>query len=369
MDEQAAGSDQDAPEPLPAPTPVAPAVPPLLERLAGWSWRLLVVGIAVAALGYVMSRLRLVLLPLGLGLLLSTALVPPARWLERHRVPPLLATWITVLGFVGSVVGVGLAIVPPVVDEFGELGPTLEDATDEVEEWLIDGPLGLERETVVDLRDRLRSSVDDALTSDGALVDSAVIAGEVVAGAVLTLVITFFFVKDGERIQAWGLAKVPDQHRDRARRAGAAVWRTLGRYLAGAATLGCVEGVIIGITLALAGSPVVLPVAVLTFLAAFFPFVGALVAGVIAVLVALVSSGPEAAAVVAVVAVVVQQFDNDLLAPVIYGRALRLHPLVVILAVATGAAVGGFLGAFLAVPLAAVVINAYGAATRDPAVG
>jgi putative heme transporter len=357
--------DAPAPPPLDERTK-RPSVPPGLETAAAWSWRLLIVGAAGFALAFCAYRLRLVLLPVAVALLLATVLIPPARWLEGRGLRPLLATWITVLVFLGALVGLGFAIVPALVDEFADLGPTLEDAADDVEEWLVDGPLGLEQSTIDDARDQF-GGTEGSFMSNGAIVDTAVLAGEIVAGIVLSLVVTFFFVKDGPRFQAWALGWIPDRHRDRARRVGSSSWSTLGRYLAGAATLGAVEAVIIGVTLALTGASVVLPVATITFLGAFFPFVGAVVSGVIAVLVALVSSGPEAAIVVAIVAVVVQQLDNDLLAPVIYGRALKIHPLVVILAVTTGAAIGGFIGAFLAVPLAAVSVNAVSVMRQDPA--
>ena len=348
--------------------PAPPRVPVAVDRAAAWSWRLLLIAAAVIATGLALARLRLVMLPLGVAFLLATALVPPARWLGRHGLQPLLATWITLLGFVGALGGIGAAIVPPLADEFGDLGPTLEEAADEVEDWLVDGSLGVEQSTIDDVRDQLEETIDGAISSDGALLDGAVLVGELLAGALLTFVIAFFLVKDGELIQRWIVERLPDQHRDRVRRMGAAAWSTLGRYLAGAAMLGATEATIIGITLALTGSSVVLPVVALTFLGAFFPFVGAIVAGVIAVLVSLVSSGPGAAVIVAIVAILVQQFDNEILAPVIYGRALHLHPLVVILAVACGAAIGGFLGAFIAVPVASVLINTTFAAVPEESV-
>ncbi len=341
-------------------------VHPVVERLASWSWRLLVIGGAAFVLGLAAARLRLVLLPLGVAFLLATVLVPPTRWLVARRVRPLLATWISVLVFLGVLGAVSFAVLPPVVDQFSDLSPALTEAFDDGERWLVDGPLGLEADTVADLRERLEESGDRAFATDGALLDSAVIVGEVVAGAILTLVIAFFLVKDGPVLQRWVLGRVPAVHRPRAQRMGSAAWSTLGHYLAGAATLGVVEAVIIGVALAVTGSAAAVPVAAITFLAAFFPFVGALVAGILAVVVSLVSSGPEAALIVAIVAIVVQQFDNDLLAPLVYGRALHLHPLVVILAVAGGAAVGGFLGAFLAVPVTAIVVNTAGAASDTP---
>ena len=128
--------------------------------------------------------------------------------------------------------------------------------------------------------------------------------------------------------------------------------------------LGAFEAVVIGLTLLLVGAGLVLPVAVLTFVAAFFPFVGAITAGLVAVSVTLVTAGPPAAGIVVIVAIAVQQLDNDLLAPVIYGKALSLHPLVVILALTSGGALAGIAGAFVAVPSVAVALRAY-AAVRE----
>jgi predicted PurR-regulated permease PerM len=98
---------------------------------------------------------------------------------------------------------------------------------------------------------------------------------------------------------------------------------------------------------------------ILTFLAAFVPIVGAITAGVVAVLVALVTGGVGSAAIVAIVAIAVQQLDNDVLAPWIYGRALRLHPVVILVSVVAGGALFGIAGTLLAVPVVAVVVNVF----------
>ena len=113
--------------------------------------------------------------------------------------------------------------------------------------------------------------------------------------------------------------------------------------------------IILGLTVWLVGAGLAVPVAVLTFVGAFFPIVGAVAAGIVAALVALVSGGPTDALIVGGVALVVQQFDNDLLAPLIYGRAIKLHPTVVLLSLAAGGTLAGIMGAFLAVPVAAVI--------------
>lgn len=341
-----------------------PRVPRWLEVATAWSWRLLVVGLAVVAGGVVAARLRIVLLPIGIALLLTTVLFPVRRLLTDRGVPLALAMLGTVVVFFGTITLVGWVIVPPLIDEFSGLDTTLEAAADDVSEWLVNGPLNLDRGVVADARTRIEQSATDARLSEGALIDGATLAGELLAGLLLSLVVTFFLVKDGPDLQRALLSRFPERRQVQLRAAGNGAWGALGGYLRGAAALGALEGAVIGITMFLVGADLAIPVAALTFLAAFFPFVGAIAAGVIAVSVTLVTSGTAPAAVVAVVAVVVQQLDGDLLAPVIYGRALQLHPLTVIVALTTGAAIAGIVGAFIAVPLVAVALRA-NAAVRE----
>ncbi len=192
----------------------------------------------------------------------------------------------------------------------------------------------------------------------GGVASGAVLAVELVAGSILSLIITFFLLKDGHRWFHRFVGAFPAERRDVVGRSFRRGWDAAGGYLKGAAILGVVEALAIGLTLALVGAGLVLPVMLITFLAAFVPIVGAVLAGVIAVLVALVTAGTVPALIVAVVAVVVQQLDNDLLAPVVYGRAIRLHPLVILLGIAAGGALFGFVGTFFAVPFLAVTLNA-----------
>jgi predicted PurR-regulated permease PerM len=271
-------------------------------------------------------------------------------------VPTALATALVFIASILVVVGVVAAIAPAIVDEFRNLGPTLTKAGDDIEDWLVDGPLDLRRKDVREYREDLGDRVERiAAGSSGGVVEGARTVLEVLAGAVLSLVLAFFFVKDARTFQRWGLAHVPVAHRDVVREAGAKAWRTLGNYLLGAATIGLLEALVIGIAVWIAGGRLVVPVMVLTFAAAFFPIVGAIVAGIVAVMVTFVSSGFTAALVILVVVVLVQQFDTDLLAPIIYGRAVRLHPVVVLVVLTAGGAVAGIAGAFVAVPITAVI--------------
>jgi len=182
----------------------------------------------------------------------------------------------------------------------------------------------------------------------------------------LALIVTFFLLKDRETFVSLGLSTVRAQRRPTLRALGERSWSTLGGYLRGVALLGIVEATIIGGAVWIVGGRLVVAVAVITLMGAFVPIVGAVVTGVIAVLVTLVTAGATPALIIAVVAIVVQQLDNDLLAPVIYGKSLQLHPLV-ILGITAGSALFGFVGAVLAVPVLSVVLNVIDEA-RNPTI-
>jgi predicted PurR-regulated permease PerM len=334
-------------------------VHPVVERLAAYGWRLLVLAAVLVVLRWVLGRLWVIVLALVVATFLARALTGPNRWLRTHGLPASLAAGLTLLGFLGVLVLGGWFIVPAVTDEFSSLGPTLTEAVDDVQQWLVeDAPVDLDERDIEEFRTQAGDALVDVVSSSGgSLASGALTAVEAVTGIILGLLATFFFLKDGPKFQRWALARTPAARRDLARRLAGRAWATLGGYLRGAAMLGAIEGAAIGITLAIVGAGLVVPVVILTFAAAFIPFVGAIVAGVVAVLVALATAGFGGAIVVAIVALAVQQLDNDFLAPVVYGRALALHPLIILFSIVAGGALIGFAGTVLAVPVTAVAVN------------
>lgn len=334
-------------------------VHPLIDRLGAYSWRLIGIGVIVVASLWLLSRMRAVVVPIVVAVFLTRALVPVSDWLRRHRWRPSLAAAATLLAFFVVLAGVSAAIAPSLADEADSLGPTLTEAVDDMEDWVVeDGPFDVSRETVDRLRERTGQRVDGLFRqSDGAVLEGAAIVAEIVAGLILAILLTFFMLRDGARFANWVVRRARPQRQPQLRRAAAGGWSALGGYLRGAALLGIVESVIIGITLFAVGGGLVAPVMVLTFSAAFIPIVGAIAAGVVATLVALVTAGTVPALIVALVALVVQQLDNDVLAPIIYGRSLSLHPVAVLLSVVAGGALFGIAGTVLAVPLVAVTFN------------
>lgn len=337
------------------------SVHPLVARGAAYSWRLLAIGLFVAATLWLAGRVLVVLVPLAVAGLLARALWPIYAWLRDHRWKPSLAAASALVGFLLAVSAALGFVGWAVAGEINEIGPTLSAGLDDVEDWIVeDGPFDVSRADVERWRDQAGDVVAEFLRSGGggSAEEGVVLAGEILIGTLLALVVTFFFLKDGGRFVDRVVGWAPDERRPLARRTLDRAWGAAGGYLRGAALLGVVEAIAIGAALFFVGARLVAPVMLITFLAAFVPIVGAVSAGVVAVLVALVTAGTGPALIVAVVAVVVQQVDNDLLAPVIFGRAVRLHPLVVLLGIAAGGALFGLIGTVFAVPFLAVTLNA-----------
>lgn len=335
------------------------SVHPVLDRLAGYGWRLIVLAVVLVGVLWVVAQLWVVILALVMALYITRVLELPYRWLRGRGAPGALASLVALLGFLGVLALIGWLMVPQMTEEFADLGPTLEQAVEDVEGWLVDdSPFDLSRDDLEEARQDLTDAAGAAVrSSGGAIMGWAVVAVELVTGVLLALITTFFFLKDGSRMQRAGLRWFPEHRRDLVARMGRRAWATLGGYLRGVAILGTLEAVVIGTAVWAAGGNLALAVAVLTFLAAFVPVAGAIVAGVIAVLVTLTTAGFGPAVAVGIVALVVQQLDNDLLAPVIYGKALELHPLVVLFSIVIGSALFGLGGTVLAVPFTAVVVN------------
>jgi predicted PurR-regulated permease PerM len=330
-------------------------VPPTFAKVAAYAWRFLVIVAAAYAIVYGLIQLRLLVLPVIVALFLATILAPPAYWLTGKGLPHLLATWVVVLGSIAFFVGVFALVAPHVADEAGQLSQDLRAGAEQALEWASEGPLNLSREQVQNFVDQAsqRLRENSSTLTQGALA-GAIRLVELIAATILMLVITFFFVKDGKQMWAWVTKHFDESRRKDVREIGMRSWATLGAYIRGTALIALVDAVLIGIALIIVGVPLVVPLMLITFIGGFFPVVGAFTAGLVAVLVALASGGFFDALVIGAVITLIQQLEGDLLQPLILGRAVKLHPVVVLLSLTAGGILAGIAGAFLAVPTAAV---------------
>ena len=331
---------------------------PLLPIVAGYSWRILV----VLAMGWValwlLVKLRLVVIPVIAALFLTALLGPLAQWLKGKGWPPLLAAWTVMLATIGVLAGIVFLIAPSVGSELDEVGASVQEGFQRILDYLARSPLQLSEQDI----DRYMDQAIDQVAANREQITSGVLSGavklvEVVTQFFLTIVLTFFFVKDGLQMFRWFERQFPGRNRRHVRAVGERAWTAMGGYLRGVGITGVVDALLIGTVLVVLGVPLVIPLAILTFFGAFFPLVGAILAGTVATLVALVTTGPGDALIVAGATLVIQQVEGDVLQPIVMGRTVKLHPVVILLSLTAGAIVAGVIGAFLAVPIAAVAAS------------
>lgn len=337
-------------------TPASTAREDSFARLARRSWQLLGVAAALVVIALAVSRLRIVVLPVILALFAASLLIGPSRWLHERGLPRAIAALSAMLAAALVLLAIGTLVAPAVVDELDNVGTSVQEGVGEVVDWLAGGPLGITEQQIDDAVTRAVEGLRGSAGSIGqGALTGAIVLAEVVSGLLLTAVLLFFFLRDGDRMWQWCVGQLPGSRRAVADEAGRRSFAVLTGYLRGIALIATVDAVLIGLALLAISVPLVLPLMVLTFFGAFLPVVGALLAGLVAVLVALVTQGALAAGLVFVAILVIQQLEGDLLYPLVVGKALELHPVAILLALPAGAVLAGVAGAFLAVPAAAVV--------------
>ena len=344
-----------------APATAAPGaqVPRLLQQAAAWSWRLLLVA-AVIYLGFkVASALRLVVLPLIAGLLLTALLQPLTSWLRRVGLPPLAATWCTVLATIVFLAGLATLAANRVSADYPTLLAEVNHTVKEVQAYLAGPPFRLNGAKLEKYSNQVvQFLVQHKSDIAGSLLVGGRIFLELAAGIILTIFITFFLLKDGSQIWSFTVSGLRPQGRRRADNAGAAAWHALVNYVRGTTAVAAIHAVFIGLALWILGVPLLVPFVILVFLAAFVPLIGILVVGALAILVTLATKGWIAAVILVAVFLVENQIESHLLQPLVVGRIVRLHPLAIILVLAVGGIVAGIPGAIVAVPAAAVIFYA-----------
>jgi predicted PurR-regulated permease PerM len=341
-------------------------VPAPLMTAAAWAWRILLVAAVIYLAFKVAVALRLLVLPFIAAVLLCALLQPFAGRLIRAGLPRLAATWVTLLCAIAVLAGIGMLIANQVQAGYPELSVEVRRTVNQLLHFLSGPPFRLNGARL----SQLTSKLVNYLAQHKTVVAGTVLTGgkyfiEVLAGVVLTIFITFFLLKDGEMLWSRlirGLRRfrgAGPEAIERSDRASGAAWHALVRYIHGTTIIAVIHAAMIGIALWLLGVPLVAPIAILVFLAAYVPLIGILIVGALAILITLATQGWLAAVILLAVFLVENQLESHLLQPLIIGRAVRLHPLEVIIVLAIGGIVAGIPGAIVAVPTAAVVSAAW----------
>lgn len=326
-------------------------------RIGTRSVQLLALIAVVAVVAFGITRLTLVVIPVLIALVLAAAMHPLVSWLRRHGFPSMLATWVALVLVVAVLAGVLWAVVRAVVDQWDELADQAVEGFGQLQDGLTALPVQISEEQLADARETVTGFLTSSSFGASAAAGFSATAN-FLTGFFLMVVVLFFFLKDGPKIWEFLLRPFEGEHYARAKRVGDRTVTTLGGYVRGTAIVAAVDAIGIGIGLAIVGVPLAIPLSVLVFLLAFIPLVGATLAGILAALVTLVANGWVDALIVVAIVVAVNQLEGDLLQPVVMGRSLRLHPLVILVALTVGTVLAGITGAVLAVPIAASIWGA-----------
>jgi predicted PurR-regulated permease PerM len=330
-----------------------------IDQLSVLALRLGLIGLVGYGMLLVWGKLQFVLLPFAVAVLLSALLEPVARTLHgRLRLPRWIAAVLTVLGTIVLVAGILTWIAPDIFSKAEQLVNQVEDGIRQLPSVLHD--LGVKDSDVQRFTDQLTKKLEESLGSIGGELSTGVVSvaqgvASVAASIFLALMMLIYLLIDGSGFWRGALRFVPRERRPSWHRAGKRSWRAVTLYVRSQVLVAAIDGIGIGVGLWILGIDLALPLGVFTFIVAFLPYVGAILAGIAAALVALSTDGVDGMLGAIVVTIIVQQVEGNILYPLLIGRSLRLHPMTVLLGVGAGGALLGIAGAFLATPLIAAV--------------
>ncbi len=331
-------------------------VPTGLRVSAALSWRFIVVIAALYVLIWLAGYFSHLMVPIAIALLLAALMAPGVERLVKWGVPRGVSAMLVMIAGIAVVGGLLTFVIIQFINGLPELQQQVSDSLEQIRQWLETGPLHLRDEQITTFVDNVIDTIQEnqAAITEGAITTAATI-GEILTGLLLTVFVLIFFLYDGAGIWTFVTRGVPERVRDRVDVAGRRGFGALVSYVRATAAVALVDAVGIGIGLAVVGVPLVIPLAALVFLSAFVPIIGAVLAGTVAVLITLVANGFISALIVLAIVVGVMQLESHVLQPWLLGRAVRLHPLAVVLAIAAGLIAAGIAGALLSVPLLAIL--------------
>ncbi len=328
--------------------------------LQRWGLRIVLIAAGVFVLGWVIGKLWVVIFPMLLAVIVATVLQPGGAWLRRHRVPSALAALTMLLLFLLAVTLVIVILAPQVAGQTPALVRSASAGLQTIRDWMTEGPLSVSEgqitRAIEAIQDKLRESADAISSGVFSTIGAATSA---IVNIVLVLMLTFYFVKDGHKFQPWVTTLGGRRAGEHLSELLGRTWATLGGFIRTQTVVALIDAIIIGVGLTILGVPLAIPLAVITFAGAYIPILGALISGVLAVLVTLVTNSPRDALIALVLVLTVQQLEGNVISPWLQGKSLNLHAAVVLLSVTLGGSIWGITGAFLAVPVAATVAEIF----------
>ncbi|HEX6198191.1 MAG TPA: AI-2E family transporter [Jiangellaceae bacterium] len=331
-----------------------------------WLVRWAIITLSAGALligGYVLIlfalRVQFITIAVIIGFAEVSLLWPVVRWLRDHGVPQVIAAIACVAAFLSFFMVLLFFVIAQVVSTSRDIARDVVGAVEEFLEWVRDRPFGVDDATVQNLIDQLQDFATGFISDVGGTVATGL--GVLANLLTVVLVATFFAIfalASGDKLWAQFTSLLAVEHVRPATAAFRSAMRTTGAWFYASVVTGLVDGTLIGLGLWLLDVRLALAIGALTFLMAFIPLLGATIAGAVAVAVAFFSGGLGTAIWALIIVLVVQQLEGNVLAPLLMGRAVRFHPLIILVLTTTSASLFGMAGLFLAVPLTGAVVAA-----------
>ncbi len=332
----------------PGPRPELPAlVPSWLDRVAAWSWRILVaVGLAALFIAIVVA-MPLVLIPVVLALILAATLDPLVLRLIRRGRSRTVAAAIAVGGGFLIILAVLAITVVSLVTQATDVQAAAASGADSTSAAL-GGQLEL---------------VKQAVTGGGnvvlGVIHSTQVAAQLGVIVILSVLLAFYFLADGGKLWANALRRVRRDVAPEVDAAGSRAFTVLGGYMVGTGAISFVGAASQFVIMVVLGIPLALPVFVLSFFLCFIPYIGGFISTGIAFLITVAVGSPVDIAVMIVWTLVFNIVTGNIVTPLVYGRMVHLHPAIVLVAIPGGAAIAGIMGMFIVVPVMAVVASTW----------
>lgn len=334
-------------------------VPFGVRLAAAWSGYWLVIAAGVVVCLWVLAKLGIVTVAMVAGIMIAAFLQPLAGWMARKGVPRGLAALSAFFVGLGGFAVLIWFVVAQVMASSGDLSHRVTKAENSTRKWLVTGPLHVDGSTADDYTIHLSDTISSHMGGlSSQLASGAGMAMSVFSGVLVTLFCLLFLLADDGSIYRWCVGILPKSAQSYAEVAGAAAWQTLVVYMRSLVLLALINALAMLPIMWLAHVPLVLPLTVALFLGSLIPMIGVLIAGALLFVVALIANGMVTAIVMMVALLLVIQLFGNLLNPIILGKFVNLHPIVILLGVTGGTLLGGAFGAFVAVPVIAVINNA-----------
>lgn len=342
-------------------------IPDTLRTLAGITWRVLVLIAGFVLFMLVLNSIFPVVFALFFAMLV-TAWTSPLMSIFAKVMPKVIAMILSLLLIATAIVLILGSVVKSSISEGPKLMASIQNGFNDIEEWAKTGPLHLSNDQFSKLLDQaqqfgegmLKGVAGDAIGALGS------IGTLIIAGSVLIFGVIFFLMAPNQ-IWNWLVSWMPNPIRSHVDVSGRIAWDSISGYTRGIVIVAFCDAVLVFIGLTIMQVPLAPALAAVVFIGAFIPVIGAPIATFFAAIVALAERGPLIALLVVLLTIVVGSFDGDVLQPLVMGKAVNLHPLAIVFAIAAGSIALGIVGALVAVPIAGAI---YGVAkyvtNRDP---